>query len=138
MEINNKKNHLTYISVYFIMLLFAMCSTMNVFFYSNSNLYEVFDRTTVVETCTIPENIAANEGDGKNRTYSKTSFLNKNNSYTETITKNLCSILTVAAIPQGISLLLILITVFLFYFLTLFVLLPDGWTLINQKVRLDN
>jgi len=43
-----------------------------------------------------------------------------------------------AAVPKGFGLLLFLIIVFLFYFSALFILLPDEWTLINQKVRLDD
>ncbi len=137
MEINNNKNHLSHIRVYFIMLLFAMCLTMNVFFYITYNPYELLDKTTVIETWAISESIVVNE-DSDNTTYIKASFLNQNNSYNETITKNISSILMTAAIPNGISLLLFLVIVFLFFFLTLFILLPDGWTLINQKVRLNN
>ena len=137
MELNNKKKHLSHIRVYFIMLLFAMCIPMNVFFCSYYNLYELLDKTTVIETWAISESIAAN-GDGDNTTYFKTSFLNKNNSYDGTITKNICTAHMIAAILKGISLHLFLIIVFLFFFLTLFKLLPDGWTLINEKVRLDN
>lgn len=137
MEINNKKNHSSHNRVSFNMLLFAICLTMNMLFCSAYNLYEISDKTTAIETWAISESIVADEG-SDNTTYFKASFLNKNNSYNETITKNICSILTIAAIPEGISLLLFLIIVFLFFFLTLFILLPDGWTLINQKVRLDN
>lgn len=137
MEINIKKNHLSRIRVSFIMLLFAMCVTMNVLFCSTYNLYELLDKTTVIETWAISESIVINE-DSDNTTYVKPSFLNKNNSNNETIAKNISSILMIAASPKGISLLLFLSIVFLFFFLTLFILLPDGWTLTNQKVRLDN
>jgi len=137
MEINIKKNHLSRIRVYFIMLLFAMCSTMNVLFCSAHNLYELLDKKTVIETWASSERFVANE-DSNNTTHVKASFLNKNNSYNETITKNISSILMIADIPRGINLLLFLIIFFLFFFLTLFILLPDGWTLINQKVRMDN
>lgn len=119
MEINNKKNHLSRIEVIFIMLLFTMCLTMNVFFCSSYNPYELLDKTTGIETWTISESNAIN-GDG------------------ETISKNICTPPIIAAIPMGISLFPFLIIAFLFFFLTLFILLPDGWTLINQKVRLDN
>lgn len=137
MEINNQKNHLSRIRVYFIMFLFAMCSTMNVLFCSAYNLYELLDKTTVIETWAISESFVANE-DSDNTTYVKASFLNKSTPYNQTITKNISSILMIADIPRGISLLLFLIIVFLFFLLTLFILLPDRWTLINQKVRLDN
>lgn len=133
----NKKNHLSRIRVYFIMLLFAICFTMNVFFCSNYNLYESLDGAAVIETWAISESIVINK-DSDNTTYGKSSFFNKNNSNNETIAKNIGSLFMIAAIPKGISLLLILIIVFLFFYLTLFILLPDGWTLINQKVRLDN
>lgn len=135
MEINIKKNHLSRIRVYFIMLLFAMCLTMNAFFCSTYNLYEL-DKT-VFEKWEISESIDVNE-DGDNNTYVKVPSLNKNYSNNETIAKNISSILMIAAIPEGINLFLLLIIVFLFFFLTLFILLPDGWTLINQKVRQDN
>ena len=137
MEINNKKNHLSHVRISFIMLLFAMCLTMNVFLGTTYNLYELLDTAAVVEREEISENIVIN-GDGDNTAYFKASFLNENNSYNETVTKNICPVLLIAAIPKGISQLLFLIIVFLLFLLTFFILLPDGWTLINQKVRLDN
>lgn len=137
MGINNNKNHLSRIRVSFSMLLFAMCITVNVLFLSTYNIYELPDKTSVIESWAISESNVANK-DSDNTTYFKASFLNKNNSYNETITKNVCSIFMIAAIPKGISLLLFLIIVFLFFFLTIFKLLPDRWTLVNQKVRLDN
>lgn len=136
MEINNKKNQLSHIRFTFIMLLFVMCLAMHVFFCSN-NLYELLDKAVVIETWTISENIVANEG-GNLTTDQKPSLLNKDNFYNKTITKNIHSIRMIAAIPKGISLLLFLIIVFLIFYFTLFILLPDGWTLINQKVRLNN
>lgn len=137
MGINNKKNLLSRISIIFIMLLFAMCLAINVSFCSNYSSYELLDKATITETWAISESAVAN-GDGDNTTDFKASFLNKNNSHNEAITKNICSMFVIAAIPQGISLLLFLIVVLLFFFLTFFILLPNGWTLINQKVRLDN
>ncbi|WP_321007375.1 hypothetical protein [Hungatella sp.] len=128
MEINNKKNHLFRILIFFIMLLFAMGLTMNVLFCSNYNLYELLAKPTVIETMAISESIVTSE-DGDDTTHFKASFLNKNNSHTEMIT---------AAVPNGFGPLLILIIVLLFYFSALFILLPDEWTLINQKVRLDD
>lgn len=137
MGINNNKNHLSRIRVSFSMLLFAMCITVNVLFLSTYNIYELLDKTSVIESWAISESNVANK-DSDNTTYFKVSFLNKNNSYNETITKNVCSIFMIVAIPKGISLLLFLIIVFLFFSLTIFKLLPDRWTLVNQKVRLDN
>lgn len=128
MGINNKKNHLFRILIFFIMLLFVMGLTMNVLFCSNYNLYELLDKPTVIETMAISENIVTNENDD-DTTHFKALFLNKNNSHTEMIT---------AAVPKGFGPLLFLIIVFLFYFSALFILLPDEWTLINQKVRLDD
>ncbi|MDC7288937.1 hypothetical protein NXH76_14095 [Blautia schinkii] len=136
MEINNNKNHLSHTKASFIMLLFAMCLIMNVFFCGAYNPNESFDETTAIDTRIISNSIPVNEG-GDTDTYSKALFLNKDNCYHKTITKNIFPIL-IAAIPIGISVLLFLITVFLFFCLTLFILLPDGWTLINKKVRLDN
>ena len=134
MEINIKKNHLSRIRAYSIMILFAMCLTMNVFFYSTYNLYELLDKTIVIDTGAISESIVINE-DSDNNAFVNASLLNKNNSNYETITKNISSILMIEAIPKGISLFFFLLQLF---FLSLFILLPDGWTLINQKVRLDN
>lgn len=128
MEINNKKNHLFRILIFFIMLLFAMGLTVNVLFCSNYNLYELLAKPTVIETMAISESIVTSE-DGDDTTHFKASFLNKNNSHTEMIT---------AAVPNGFGPLLFLIIVLLFYFSALFILLPDEWTLINQKVRLDD
>lgn len=137
MEIQNEKNQPFRNRVSFRMLLFAMCLTMNVLFCGTYHLYELLDRTTVIETQVISENIVASEG-GENTTSFKASFLNKNHSYDETITKNIRPTPIIAAIPEGISLHLFLTIVFLFFFLTFFILLPDEWTLVNQKVRLDN
>ena len=128
MEINNKKNHLFRILIFFIMLLFAMGLTVNVLFCSNYNLYELLAKPTVIETMAISESIVTSE-DGDDTTHFKASFLNKNNSHTEMIT---------AAVPKGFGPHLFLIIVLLFYFSALFILLPDEWTLFNQKVRLDD
>lgn len=136
MGINSKKNHLSRISVYIIMLLFAMCIPMNVLFCGNYNSYELLNKSTANEMWTTSESVVVDE-DIDNTTDFKTSFLSKNNTYDETLTNNTSSILVIAAIPQGISLLLYLTVVFLFIIATSFILLPDGWTLINQKVRLD-
>lgn len=137
MEINNKKNYVSFILIFFIMLLFAASLTMNVLFCSNYNLYELIDKTTVTKTWEISENTVCSEDDN-DTTHFKVSFFSNNNSHTETITKNICPIPIIAAIPKGFSLLFFLIIVFLYFFLTLFRLLPDEWTLINQKVRLDD
>ncbi|MDD3339912.1 MAG: hypothetical protein PHS82_13775 [Lachnospiraceae bacterium] len=137
MGINNKKNHLSHISVYIIMLLFTMCVTMGVFFCCNYNPYDLLNKTTANETWTTSESVIVN-GDVDKTTDFRISLLNKNNSYDENQTKNVLSILLIAVIPQGIGLLLYLAIVFLFILATFFILLPDGWSLINQKVRLDN
>ena len=79
MEINIKKNHLSRIKIHFIMVLFTICLTMNMFFGSTYNLYELLDKIIVVDTGAISEGIVVNE-DGDNTTFVKDSFLNKNNS----------------------------------------------------------
>lgn len=137
MKINNKKNYLSHILIFFIMLLFATGLTMNVHFCSNYNLYELIDKTTVTETWGISESIVSN-GDDDDTTHFKASLLSENNSHTEIITKNICPIPIIAVIPKGFSLILFLIIVFLYFFSALFRLLPDEWTLIIQKVRLDD
>ena len=101
MKINNSKNRLSHIIALFVMLLFTMCLTMNVLLGGNYNLYESLDNTTVIETWTISESVAANQ-DSDNTTDIKSLFLN-NNSHTETITKNICPISIIAAIPKGFS-----------------------------------
>lgn len=136
MEINNSKNRLSRIIALFVILLFTMCLTMNGLLGGNYNLYEPLDKTTVIETWTISESIAANQ-DSDNATDYQSLFLNNNNSHTETITKNICPISIIATIPKGFSLFPFLIIVYLFIFLTLFILLPNSWTLIDQKIRLD-
>ena len=136
MKINNSKNRLSHIIAFFVMLLFTMCLTMNVLLGGNYNLYESLDNTTVIETWTISESVAANQ-DSDNTTYFKPLFLNNKYSNTEIITKSICPISIIAAIPKGFSLFPFLLIVFLFIFLTLFILLPNSWTLINQKIRLD-
>lgn len=135
MKMNNKKNYLSRIFIFFILLLFAMGLTMNVFFGSNTST--LTDKTTVVETRVIPESTVS-DGDGVNTAHFKASFLSENNSHTETITKSTCPMPIIAAIPQGFGLYLFIVIVFLYFFSTLFRLLPDEWTLMNQKVRLDD
>lgn len=137
MEINNKKNQLSRILIFFIMLLFAMGLTMSVLFCSNYNLYELLDKTTAIETWAISESIVSND-DGDDTALYNASFLSENNSHTASITKNRCPIPVIAAIPKDFSLRLFLTIVFLYFFSALFRLLPDEWTLINQKVRLDD
>lgn len=137
MKINNKKNHLSPIRVSFIMILFAMCLAMNVFLCSSNDLYGPLDKTTAIETWAASESTIVN-GDGNITAHLRTSFLNRNNSYNETMTKEICTSPIIAVIPKGFPLFLFLVIAFLFSFLTLFILLPDGWTLINLKVRLDN
>ncbi|MCR1842156.1 hypothetical protein [Murimonas intestini] len=135
MEINNKKHYLSQIRVSFCMLLFAICLTMNVFFCGTYNLYELLDNTAAIETQVISESVMTNE-DGDNTACLNTLFLNKNKSDNNTIAKSIFPILITAAVPKVISLSFFLIIVFLF--LPLFILLPDDWTLVDQKVRLDN
>lgn len=115
----NKKNQRSHIRVFFIMFLFAMCFTLNLVFLNSYPLYELSDKTTASETETFSENIAVNGDD-------------------DTIVENICIISMTAALPEGFNLFLFLIIVFLFFYLTLFILLPDEWTLFHQKVRLDN
>lgn len=136
MKINNSKNRLSHIIAFFVMVLFTMCLTMNVLLGGNYNLYESLDNTTVIETWTISESVAANQ-DSDNTTHFRPLFLNNKDSHTETIRKSICPISIIAAIPKGFSLFPFLLIVFLFIFLTLFILLPNSWTLINQKIRLD-
>ena len=134
MGLNNKKNHLSRIIIFFIMLLFAMCFTMNAFLGSNYNIDELSGKSIAIEKWSISESIAA-DGDGDHTAYVKSFVLNKHNSYAETRTRDICPISLIAAISKGFCLFLFFIIIF---FLSLFILLPDGWTLINQKVRLDN
>ena len=119
------------------MILFAMCLAMNVFLCSSNDLYGPLDETTAIDTWAASESTVVN-GDGNITAHLRTSFLNRNNSYNETITKEICTSPIIAVIPKGFPLFLFLVIAFLFSFLTLFILLPDGWTLINLKVRLDN
>lgn len=136
MKLNNKKNDLYRIVVFFIMLLFAACLVMNVFLSSSCNLYEPLDKTTIIETQVISESIVSNE-DGNSDACFKHLFLKGNTPHTKTITKNICPIPMIAAIPKGFNLLFVRIIVFLCSFLTLSILLSDKWTLVNQKIRLD-
>lgn len=136
MEIVNKKTWLSCIRVSIILLLFAMCVIINASFCGTYNIYELLEKTTVNETWAISESIITN-GDGT--VNFKSSFTKENNSDNETIVRNICIISMMDAdISESTVLLLFLIIVFLFFYLTLFKLLPDEWTLINRKVRLDN
>lgn len=132
-----RKIYLSHILIFFIMLLFAAGLTMNVHFCSNYNLYELIDKTTVTETWGVSESIVSNGGNDDTAHF-KALLLSENNFHTETITKNICPIPIIAVIPKGFSLRLFLIIVFLYFFSTLFRLLPDEWTLVRQKIRLDD
>ena len=57
MEIHDEKNHLYNIIIFFSMLLFAVCLTMNVIFGSNYYPYESLDNTIIYKTWTISNNI---------------------------------------------------------------------------------
>lgn len=119
------------------MILFAMCLAMNVLLYGNSRLYEFSDKTSIIETWGISESTDTAEG-SNNTICFRLSLLDKNDLHTEDITRHTFPMPMPAALPSGFSLQLFLTIVFLLFFLTLFILLPDGCTLINQKVRLDN
>lgn len=80
MKISNKKNQLSRILIFFIMLLFAMGLTMNGLFCSNYNLCELLDKTTVIETCVISESIVSIE-DGDDTTFFNALFLSENNTF---------------------------------------------------------
>ena len=142
MKTKNKKKHLLRIIVSFIMILFAMCLAMNVLLYGNSRLYEFSDKTSIIETWEISESIDTSE-ESSNTICFKLSLLDKNDLHTEDLisvgyTRHTFPISMPAAFSNGFSPQLFLTIVFLLFFLTLFILLPDGCTLINQKVRLDN
>lgn len=137
MEINNKKNCPSHVIIIFAMLLFAMCLTANTFFCGNDTFYELLDKTRITETWAISESITTNE-DSDNALYFTPSFLNENNSQIKSITRKLYSNPIIASILKEFSLFLYLTIFFLYFFFTLFILLPDEWTLTNQKVRMDN
>ena len=113
----SKKNHLFRIIVLFMMLLFAVCAA-DVFFCGNHDRNELSDQSFMIETMTASGSAAA-DGDK------------------ETITKDICPASVVAVVPDRFRLLLYLVTFLLSFYLTLFILLSDEWTLINQKIRLD-
>lgn len=119
------------------MVLFVMCFTMHALFCGNYNPYESLDQAAVIEAWTISESIVTTENN-ENTLYSISSSLNENNPHTESIANNRSAISMIAAVPNRSWLFLFLIIAFLDFFLNLFILLPDGWTLITQKVRLDN
>lgn len=136
MKMNNNKNYLYHIIVFFIMFLFAACLIMNVFFCSSYNLYELLDKTTAIETWAISDSSVSNE-DGDNAVYFKHLFLKRNTPYTKTIMKNISPIPTIADIPKELNLRFVRIIVFLCFFLSLSILLSGKWTLVNLKIRLD-
>ena len=138
MEIHDEKNHLYNIIIFFSILLFAVCLTMNVIFGSNYYPYESLDNTTVIETWTISESVAANQ-DSDNTTYFKPLFLNNKDSHTEIITKSICPISIIAAIPKGFSLFPFLVIVFLFIFLILRKYNPFcGHSKTNKQTKISN
>lgn len=135
MEKKNRKK-CTYLIVFFLMFLLAACLTMNVFFCNHHSLYELWNNTAVIETWTISEHTVAQE-DGDNTTCFRSLFYSHNNVCNETVTKNIRSLPIITAIPKGFRLLLFPIIVYLFVSFILYPLLPDRWTLVHQKIRLD-
>lgn len=111
-----------------------MCLTMNTFFYITNNSYESLNNITIIETERVSESIAANE-DSNNTNYYKSSFLEKNNYHAKFKTENISSIPMFTAISKRFSWPIIRIIIF---YLSLFIFLPNGCTLINQKIRMDN
>lgn len=134
MERNNQKNCLYRIMIFSVVLLFAVCLTMNVFLGNNFDLYELLDKTISSETWTVSDGVVV-DGDSDDFVCFKHSFLNQNAHRAKTIMKNISPIPVIADIPKGFRLFLFRMIDFLF--LNLFILLSDKWTLINQKVRLD-
>lgn len=111
MEMNHNKNHLSRIRVTFIMLLFAMCLTMNVFLGSSYHLNELSDKPVGIEAWEITESVTAS-GDSDN-TCAKISFLSLNKSFHKNAVKNICTIPMPVDILDGIGLHFFLIIVFL-------------------------
>lgn len=140
MKTNNKKNYLSHITIYFIMLLFAVCLTVNAVVCCNYNLYEQSDQAVIIETQTTSKRIdagSAAKGDGDDTTCIQSSFL-KRNSHTEIIMRNKCPIPMSVVFSKGFGQFIFLVIAFLFFYEILSILLSEGWTLIDQKVRLDN
>ena len=133
MGISKKEIRLFHIEIYYVMFLFAMCLTMNAFSCVTYSSYESLNNITVIETGRISESIA--KEDSNNTNYYTSSFLDKNNYHVKLTIENIYLASIFLAIPKKFSWLLIRIIVF---YLILFIFLPNGWTLINQKVRLDN
>lgn len=88
------------------MLLFAMCLSVNMFFCSIYNPWDILDKVDIVENGLISEHIDDNE-DNPNPTNANASLLNKINSYNEGI--------VMADIPKSL-----LFFLFYFLFFTLF------------------
>lgn len=130
MKTNNKKNHLSHIMIFFIMLLFAACLTVNAVvcsrgvFNCNHNLYEQSDQAGIIETQAALKRIdtgLAAKGDGD-----------------DNITRNKCPIPVSMVLSKGYGQFIFLVIAFLFFYKILFIVLSERWTLIDQKVRLDN
>lgn len=133
MGVSKKEIRLFHIKIYFVMFLFTMCLTMNAFFCITYSSYESLNNITVIKTGRISESIA--KEDSNNTNYYTSSFLDKNNYHVKPTIENIYLASIFSAIPKKFSWLLIRIIVF---YLILFIFLPNGWTLINQKIRMDN
>ena len=84
----------------------------------------------------FPESAVSN-GDDDDTIFFQDLYSYKDDSYNKTITKNTGIMLIAAAFLTGSRLHFLPVIVLLFFFLNLFILLPDERTLINQKVRLS-
>lgn len=131
MGISKKEIRLFHIRIYFVMFLFSMCLTMNASVCITYNSCESLNNITVIETGRISESI--DKEDSNNTNYYTSSFLERNNYHAKPMIENLYSVSIFSAILKIFSWLLIRIIVF---YLILFIFLPNGWTLINQKIRM--
>jgi hypothetical protein len=137
MELNCRKKAISYVMNISIIIILAMFITMHAFFYGSSDILNLHDETTAYEGMEITE-LEADEVETDNIISASTLKYGISKGNSADTTEKTTSIITYASYPSSIAFNTILIIAFIIFCLSLFKILPDDWTLINQKVRLDD
>jgi len=136
MESNSRKKSITNIINISIIMLLTTLITMHALLYGNCEDLNLYDKTITYEVKAGTELAIEKANDyfiSANTSKSDMFEINKADN-----AKKIPSIIAYAAIPNSICFNTILLVIFIIFCLTSFKFLPDDWTLINQKVRLDD
>ena len=137
MKLTCKKKNLLNIKLAFIIMLLAICMSMNILLLGKADVYYSYEKITDYEVKSVAQSEPV-EGDPGHISIDNTSYLQKPSPNKGTFTKKALSIFIDAALSNSTCLNIIFVIFCIILNLSLFISLPDDWTLINQKVRLDD